>query len=126
MSIRREKQSFSFTKPLLEGLPPAAPGKRDYYNDTKLRGLQIAVTDFGVKRSFPSRDIRGAPPPCFGGGSPPPPPGLARRKAEGLAGRIAFGEDVVSEERKLQTREVTLGEAFARFQVVRKSLKAST
>jgi hypothetical protein len=32
MSIRREKRTFSFTKPLREGLPPAAPGKRDYYN----------------------------------------------------------------------------------------------
>jgi integrase len=53
-------------------------------------------------------------------------PELARRKAEGLAGRIAFGEDVVSDERKLRTREVTLKEAFERFQVVRKSLKPST
>jgi hypothetical protein len=36
--------------------------------------------------------------------------------------RIAFGEDVVPEERKLRRREVTLQEAFERFRVVRKSL----
>lgn len=55
MSIRREKPSYSFTKPLPEGLPAAAPGKHDYYNDTKLRGLQLAVTDFGGKSFVLSR-----------------------------------------------------------------------
>jgi len=58
MSIRREKRSFSFTKPLLEGLPAAARGKRDYYNDTKLRGLQLAVTDFGGKSFVLYRRIK--------------------------------------------------------------------
>jgi hypothetical protein len=36
MPNRRPKKTFSFTKPLLEALPSAAPGKRDYYRDAKV------------------------------------------------------------------------------------------
>jgi hypothetical protein len=86
MSIRREKRSFSFTKPLLEELPAAAPGKRDCYNDTKLRGLQLAVADFGGKSFVLCRRIKGWPTRCFVGRFPDLTPELARRKAEGLAG----------------------------------------
>jgi integrase len=126
MSARREKQTFSFTKPLLEALPPAAAGKRDYYNDTKLRGLQLAVTDSGAKTFYLYRRIKGRPTRCLLGRFPDLTPELARRKAEGLAGRIAFGEDVVSEARRAQTRQVTLEEAFERFTIVRSSLKPTT
>jgi len=40
---------------------------------------------------------------------------LARREAEGLGGRIAYGEDAVTEDRKARRHQATLEEAIERF-----------
>ena len=124
---RRTKQAFSFTKPLLDALPPAAAGKRDYYNDTKVRGLQIMVTDKGSKSFAVYRRIKGRPTRYTLGSFPDLTPELARRKAEAVLGRIALGEDIVQEDRKVESQGITLGDAFDRFIKIRgPRLKHST
>jgi hypothetical protein len=97
---RRAKKTLSFTKPLIESLPNAAPGKRDYYRDARVRGLQLMVTDHGSKTFAVYRRIAGRPTRYTLGRFPDLTPELARRKAEGILGKVAFGEDVVAEDRK--------------------------
>lgn len=123
---RRAKKTLSFTKPLLEPLPNAEPGKRDYYCDARVRGLQLMVTDHGSKTFAVYRRIAGRPTRYTLGRFPDLTPELARRKAEGILGKVAFGEDVVSEDRKTAARRVTLAQAFERFKLVRHTRKPST
>ncbi|MES2678009.1 MAG: hypothetical protein V4612_06860 [Pseudomonadota bacterium] len=40
---------FNFTKNFIESLKPAKAGKRDYYRDNKVSGLEIMITDKGNK-----------------------------------------------------------------------------
>jgi len=42
-------EKFRFTKPKVDALPPALPGKRDEYRDEALPGLWIRVSGAGVK-----------------------------------------------------------------------------
>ena len=39
----------NFTKSFISSLPPAPQGKRNYYHDSKVVGLEIMVTDKGSK-----------------------------------------------------------------------------
>ena len=39
----------NFTKSFIASIPSAKQGKRDYYRDSKVRGLEIMVTDKGSK-----------------------------------------------------------------------------
>ena len=41
MAGRRPKVSLNFTKAALDRLPAAKAGTRDYYNDTRVRGLDF-------------------------------------------------------------------------------------
>lgn len=116
---RRSKRAFPFTKPRLEALPPAAPGKRDYYWDTRVRGLQVMVTDRGAKSFAVYRRIAGRPTRYTLGPFPDLTPELARNNAETALGRIASGEDIVSEERKERDQRITLEQAWERFKAIR-------
>ena len=42
-------EKFRFTKPRIEALPPAPPGKRDEYRDEALPGLWLRVSSTGAK-----------------------------------------------------------------------------
>lgn len=52
-----EAKRFNFTKAALEALPPAAPGKRDSFHDTRQPALTVRVTEHG-KKTF---RVRGRP-----------------------------------------------------------------
>jgi integrase len=123
---RREKVSLNFTKAALDRLPPAKPGARDYYNDTKVRGLQLAVTDRGAKSFCLYRRMGGRPTRYTLGRYPDLTPENARKKAETIAGRVALGEDVAEGDRIARRRKVTLSEVFERFKIVRQRLRPTT
>ncbi|HYQ71300.1 MAG TPA: Arm DNA-binding domain-containing protein, partial [Gammaproteobacteria bacterium] len=54
-------QKINFTQAALEQLPPAAPGKRYYVNDTQVAGLQLQVTGNSVKTFYVYRRVQGRP-----------------------------------------------------------------
>jgi integrase len=122
----RAKNVLHFTKAALAAVAAAPQGKRAYYSDTKIRGLQLVVTDRGAKSFVLYRRIAGRPTRYFLGTWPDLSPELARKKAEGIAGRVAFGEDVVQADRTDQARQVTLEQAFKEFKLGRPQLKPST
>lgn len=123
---RREKVSLNFTKAVLDRLPAAKSGTRDYYNDTKVRGLQLAVTDHGAKSFCLYRRMGGRPTRYTLGRYPDLTPENARKKAETIAGRVALGEDVAQGDRVARSRKVTLADVFERFKIVRNRLRPTT
>jgi integrase len=126
MADRRPKVSLNFTKAALDRLPAAKPGTRDYYNDTRVRGLQLAVTDHGAKTFCLYRRMGGRPTRYTLGRYPDLSPENARNSAEAIAGRVAVGEDVAESERQAKNRSTTLRQTFERFKVVRHRLRPST
>lgn len=52
---------LSLTKALIEAFPPALPGKRDYYYDTRAKGLVVAVTEKAAKTFLIYRWVNGRP-----------------------------------------------------------------
>jgi hypothetical protein len=126
---RRVATRVNLTKTTIEALPPAPPGKRAYYTDTKVRGLQLLVTDRGVKSWYLYRRTGPDQKPTrhFLGRYPDLTPDLARRKAERWTGNIASGGDPSAERRAQRARSVTLAEAFCEFEAARRHrLRART
>lgn len=124
MSTARTR--LNFTKPALDALPAAQPGNRDYYNDERLQGLQLVVTDRGVKSFYLYKRIKGRPERHYLGRYPDLSPENARRKCESARGRAAMGEDLRKTERQARTRATTLADAFNAFKHTRATLKPST
>lgn len=119
----------NLTKTLIESLPTPPAGRRAYYTDTKVRGLQLVVTDRGIKSWYLYRrtgDQR-RPTRHYLGRFPDLTPDLARRKADTWSGSIASGRDPTAERRAARAQSVTLAEAFAEFRQARSAtLKAAT
>lgn len=53
------KNTINFTKSSIVNLPPAAPGKRDCYYDSKVEGLELRVTEKGSKSFSVYRWVNG-------------------------------------------------------------------
>lgn len=114
MAARKKQASaksnrFRFTKHALEKLPAAAAGKRDYYRDTEVRGLVLAVTATGVKSWQLYRKVAGSPQRIVLGRFPDLAIEKARGRASELNGQIAKGENPAAEMRA----DITFGDAFA-------------
>lgn len=116
---------LNFTKTSVEGLPAATRG-RDYYNDTKIRGLQLAVTPAGTKTYYLYGRIAGKPVRHRLGIHPALTPENARRLAETARGRVASGVDIRAERKSDARKRVTLSDAFEAFKEARRSLRAQT
>ena len=120
------ERRINFTKATVEALPPAAPGKRDYYNDTRVRGLQLVVTDRGAKTYCLYGRSGGRPHRHRLGAHPALTPENARRLAEAARGRLASGVDLREERRADARAKVTLADAFKVFKQARTTLKPAT
>lgn len=119
-------EPLNITKAALEALPPAKPGDRDYYNDSRVKGLQVVVTETGNKSFYLYKRVKGKPYRYFLGKHPDLTPENARKKCESARGRVAMGEDLRATRRVEESRKVTLDDAFAAFKAARGSLKATT
>ncbi|MCU7871928.1 MAG: integrase family protein [Candidatus Thiodiazotropha sp. (ex Lucinoma borealis)] len=117
---------LNFTKAGLTALPPAEPGKRAYYNDTRVLGLQVQVTDKGVKTYYVYKRIHGRPKRIKLGRFPDMSPALARDEAQICLAQIAKGDDPMVLKREKRAKSVTLATAFEDFKEARNSLKAKT
>ncbi|MCG7935881.1 MAG: integrase family protein [Candidatus Thiodiazotropha taylori] len=117
---------LNFTKATLTALPAAESGKRDYYNDTRVLGLQIQVTDKGIKTYYVYKRIHGQPKRIKIGRFPDLSPALARDQAQVCLSQIARGIDPMVLKRKERAKSVTLETAFEDFKLARSSLKPKT
>lgn len=117
---------LNFTKAGLEAIPVAEPGKRTYYNDTRVLGLQLQVTDKGVKTYYVYKRIHGRPKRIKLGRFPDMSPALARDEAQICLAQIAKGNDPMVLKREKRAKSVNLATAFGDFKEARNSLKAKT
>ena len=119
-------ERMHFTRASIEALPDAAPGKRDYFYDDRIDGLQVAVTDRGTKSFCVYRKIKGRPKRIILGRHPDLSPAGARTAAIKTLAKIAEGVDPIAEKRATRARGVTLDDAFKAFKLARKNLKPKT
>jgi len=102
--------TLNFTKAALERIEPPRAG-RLYVQDTRTRGLTLAVTDRGVKSFYLVKRIAGRPTRVFIGRFGDVTVEQARKAADRLRGEIAGGSDP-QERRRLERRQATLGDVF--------------
>jgi integrase len=119
-------RKVNFTKAEIERVPPAPAGKRDYYNDTKVRGLQLMVTDTGAKSYYLYMRNAGRPHRHRLGAHPALTPELARMKATVARGRAAGGVDLRAERKAEERSRVTLVDAFEAYKQARSGLRPTT
>jgi integrase len=106
---------LNFTKAALDALPPAAPGKRDPYHDSKTPGLVLRVTDTGVKTFSHFRRVPGGEPERIGiGRYPDVSIENARRRATEINAQIAKGVNP-AEIKRARKAEMTFAELFAEY-----------
>jgi integrase len=116
---------LNFTQTDIAALKPAALGKRAYYNDTRIPGLQLQVTDKGVKTYYVYRRINNRPTRVKLGHFPDMKPAQARDQAQITLGQIAGGVNPKAIKTKEAAERITLIDAFEEYLKVR-SLKAKT
>lgn len=104
--------NINFTKRELEALTSPPKGKRAYFNDTKIKGLQLAITDKGTMTFVVYRRIDGKPTRVKLGGYPDMSPETARKEAYKVLGDIAKGENPAANKRAERAQTVTLLDAF--------------
>ncbi len=117
--------AFSFTKKEIDGLPLPLPGRRQYYRDTKVRGLQLAVYSSGRKSFLLFRKIKRRPERILIGPYPDLSIEQARGQASALNTAIAQGKNPADDRRALSS-ESTLEDAFNLFLDLYKKPKRKT
>jgi integrase len=109
-----ESKKYNFTKNFVESLKPAKAGKRDYYKDAKVNGLEVMVTangnkSFKVTKKKGGRFIR-----VTIGGYPDLSVENARTKALEINSQIAQGVNPNEEKNQLR-QEITFGDLFEQY-----------
>lgn len=103
---------INFTKATLENLPLPPTGSRATYHDTRIGGLQLRVTDRGVKTFCVYRRVRFGPPERITlGRFPDLTVEQARTRAQAINAAIAQGENPAEAVREAR-EEPTLKAAF--------------
>ena len=106
--------SFNFTKKSIDSLPIPGKGKRLYVYDTKIRGLELMVTEQGAKSFKVYRKLNDKPIRVTLGKYPEMTIDQARNEAQRVISQIIKGINPNEEKKKLRA-ETTLGEMFALF-----------
>lgn len=109
-----ENKIQNFTIKYLDTLPNAASGKRDYYKDSKVSGLEIMVTDKGNKSFKVTKKKNGRIIRVTIGTYPDITIENARKEALNIIAQIAQGINPNEEKHKVRS-EVTFGEMFYQF-----------
>ncbi|AZL15276.1 tyrosine-type recombinase/integrase [Rickettsiales endosymbiont of Stachyamoeba lipophora] len=109
-----ESKIQSFTKKYLDELPNAEPGKRSYYKDSKVNGLEIMVTDKGNKSFKVTKKKNGRIIRVTIGTYPDISIENARKEAFHISAQIAQGINPNEEKHKVKS-EITFGEMFHQF-----------
>ena len=103
---------FNFTKAILQNLSIPTSNKRNYYYDTKIRGLALRITSSNIKTFVVYRWVNGKPERVTLGRFPDLTIEQARKKATEVNAVIATGRNP-REEIKLTKSELTVEELFS-------------
>lgn len=104
---------INFTRPTLDALPTPETG-RAYFNDSKVRGLQLQVTDHGAKTFYLYLKVHGKPERIRIGRFPETDVDIARKVADRLRGEIAQGHNP-ADDRRESRNEISFGDLFAAY-----------
>lgn len=116
---------LNFTQEALQALPSAPRGKRAYYNDSRVPGLQLQVTDKGIKTFYVYRRVHNRPTRIKLGRFPDMKPAKARDQAKITIGQVTAGHNPNALKSQEAAERITLGDAFGEYVKVR-SLKPKT
>jgi len=107
-------QRINFTKRSIEALPGAPKGKRDFYQDTRLKALRLEVTDTGKKTYKVYRKMHGRPVRYTIGDIQDWSIEKAREKAEEISSLISKGTNPNIEKKRIR-QEITFGKLFSEY-----------
>lgn len=117
---------FPFTKKDLDALPMPHPHSRNYFRDSRVRGLQLVAYATGRKSFVLFRKIKGRPERILIGPYPDVTIEQARGRASEMNAAIASGENPADEIRQLTSADATLQDAFSSFLELYKKKKRKT
>jgi integrase len=110
--MKVKDKSFNFIKKTLDSLPLPAKGKRLYVYDTKVRGLELMVTEQGSKSFKVYRKLNDKPVRITLGKYPEMTVEEARNEAQKIISEMIKGKNPNDEKKKLRA-ETTFGELFS-------------
>lgn len=108
----KQNNNFNFIKKSLDALPLPEKGKRLYVYDTKVRGLELMLTDQGTKSFKVYRKFNNKPIRVTLGKYPEMTIENARREAQSIINKLNEGKNPNNEKKKLRA-ETSLGDLFA-------------
>lgn len=112
--MKQPEKSFNFTKKALDALVMPKTGKRFYFYDTKVRGLELMITEQGSKSFKVYRKCNGKPVRVTLGKYSEMSIENARHEAQRVITEMINGTNRNEEKKKIRA-EITFGEAFAIF-----------
>ena len=112
--MNQSDRNFNFTKKTLDALLLPATGKRLYFYDTKVRGLELMVTEQGTKSFKVYRKCNGKPIRVTLGKYPEMTVENARNEAQRIIAEMLKGKNP-NEEKKNLRAEMTFGDMFSLF-----------
>jgi len=110
--MKQQDNSFNFIKKSLDALPLPEKGKRLYVYDTKVRGLELMVTDQGTKSFKVYRKFNNKPIRVTLGKYPEMTIENARREAQRIINKLNEGKNPNNEKKKLRG-ETSFKELFS-------------
>jgi integrase len=112
--MKQQENSFNFTKKTLDSLSLPETGKRLYFYDIKIRGLELMVTEQGTKSFKVYRKCNGKPVRVTLGKYPELSVENARNEAQRVIAEMLRGKNPNSEKKNLRA-EISFGEMFSLF-----------
>ncbi len=112
--MKQQDKSFNFTKKALDTIVIPETGKRFYFYDTKVRGLELMITEQGSKSFKVYRKCNGKPVRVTLGKYPEMSLENARNEAQRVITEMINGKNRNEEKKKIRA-ETTFGEAFEIF-----------
>lgn len=110
--MKKQDNNFNFTKKSLDALPCPEKGKRLYVYDTRVRGLELMVTDQGTKSFKVYRKLNDKPVRVTLGKYPDMTIEQARNEAQRIITEMLKGKNPNDEKKKLRA-ETSFGELFS-------------
>jgi integrase len=110
-NMKKQDTSFNFTKKILDALSLPEKGKRLYVYDTRVRGLELMMTDQGTKSFKVYRKLNDKPVRVTLGKYPDMTIEQARNEAQKIITEMLKGKNPNDEKKKLRA-ETSFGEMF--------------
>ena len=112
--MKERDNNFNFTKKALDTIELPVNGKRHYFYDTKIKGLELMLTEQGTKSFKVYRKFKGKPVRVTLGKYPEMTVEIARNEAQKIIAEMLSGKNPNETKRNIQA-ETSFGDMFALF-----------